>query len=357
MSSTDKTKLNGVAAGAEVNVSPDWNATTGDAVISNKPTLGDSSSKDVGASSGDVAAGDHTHTGYATSGHDHNSTYYQETEFLNASTGATDAGKPVVLDADGQIDTSMINSGDVSFVDLDDLPTTFTPSAHSHDAMSSGNSYATGFVPTGSATHADAFLRKDGTWVVPSGTSSYTADDGIGLTGTTFSVAAGTGLTQDSNGLSLNLQGVAETAVRADEDYIVFLDGGSTGEAKKESIEDLAAAMAGANLTANSGEIAASNSMGKYVRWITWGDTQSSITYDGTGGIATINHGLDTEYVIVSVQDYDGVMMNDQGTEFDKYLLDLDFTAMIRVADADNIELEFDGSIPTGNDFKVTIIG
>ena len=38
MSSTDKTKLNGVAAGAEVNVNADWNATTGDAAILNKPS-------------------------------------------------------------------------------------------------------------------------------------------------------------------------------------------------------------------------------------------------------------------------------------------------------------------------------
>jgi hypothetical protein len=33
-------KLDGIAAGAEVNVPADWNATTGDAAIANKPTLG-----------------------------------------------------------------------------------------------------------------------------------------------------------------------------------------------------------------------------------------------------------------------------------------------------------------------------
>ena len=36
---SDKTKLNGIAAGAEVNVNADWNATKGDAFILNKPTL------------------------------------------------------------------------------------------------------------------------------------------------------------------------------------------------------------------------------------------------------------------------------------------------------------------------------
>ena len=36
---SDKTKLNGIAAGAEVNVNADWNATEGDALILNKPPL------------------------------------------------------------------------------------------------------------------------------------------------------------------------------------------------------------------------------------------------------------------------------------------------------------------------------
>ena len=36
---TEKNKLAGIAAGAEVNVNADWNATTGDALILNKPTI------------------------------------------------------------------------------------------------------------------------------------------------------------------------------------------------------------------------------------------------------------------------------------------------------------------------------
>ena len=39
--------------------------------------------------------------------------YFQESEFLNTSAGAGDAGKPVKLDAAGHIDASMINDGDV----------------------------------------------------------------------------------------------------------------------------------------------------------------------------------------------------------------------------------------------------
>ena len=39
LTSSDKSKLDGIAAGAEVNVNADWNATSGDALILNKPTI------------------------------------------------------------------------------------------------------------------------------------------------------------------------------------------------------------------------------------------------------------------------------------------------------------------------------
>lgn len=45
---TLKNKLNGIAAGAEVNVNADWNASTGDAQILNKPTTVSSFTNDAG---------------------------------------------------------------------------------------------------------------------------------------------------------------------------------------------------------------------------------------------------------------------------------------------------------------------
>ena len=42
----DKTKLDGIATGAEVNVNADWNAISGDALILNKPTLGTAAATD-----------------------------------------------------------------------------------------------------------------------------------------------------------------------------------------------------------------------------------------------------------------------------------------------------------------------
>jgi predicted RNA-binding protein with TRAM domain len=46
-----------------------------------------------------------------------------------------------------------------------------------------------------------------------------------------------------------------EAAAAVANDYIVFLDGGATGETKKESIADLVSSMAGAGLTATSGQL------------------------------------------------------------------------------------------------------
>lgn len=44
-----KTKVDGIAAGAEVNVNADWNAASGDAQILNKPTLGTAAAQNVSA--------------------------------------------------------------------------------------------------------------------------------------------------------------------------------------------------------------------------------------------------------------------------------------------------------------------
>ena len=50
----EKNKLAGISAGAEVNVNADWNATSGDAQILNKPTLATASAKDVGSAIGQL---------------------------------------------------------------------------------------------------------------------------------------------------------------------------------------------------------------------------------------------------------------------------------------------------------------
>jgi tagatose-1,6-bisphosphate aldolase len=47
LTGADKTKLDGIATGAEVNVNADWNAVSGDAQILNKPTLGTAAAADT----------------------------------------------------------------------------------------------------------------------------------------------------------------------------------------------------------------------------------------------------------------------------------------------------------------------
>ena len=51
---------------------------------------------------------------------------------------------------------------------------------------------------------------------------------------------------------------VTEDTVAVATDYMVFLDGGATGNTNKEAIADFVSAIAGANLTATSGVLAAS---------------------------------------------------------------------------------------------------
>ena len=287
---------------------------------------------------------------YSASGHNHDDRYFQESEFLNASAGAGDAGKPVKLDAEGHIDTSMINDGDISFVDLGDIPSTFAPSAHNHAASEI----------TSGTLHTDRYTN-----------TTYTADDGISLAGTAFSVAAGTGLTQNGNGLELNLQGVAEAAVKVDDDYLVFLDGGATGAAKKESFADLATAMAGTGLTASSGELVVSTGttgstvatgdqgfdVHKYTRTITWGtDDSPHVTF--TGDVATVTHGLDTEFITVSVLDVSG-RTTESGA---KGFVDIDSICKITVVDSTKIKISWfpadsGTTSQTGYDFKLTVIG
>jgi len=70
-------------------------------------------------------------------------------------------------------------------------------------ATSSANGSA-GFVPQPLTANDDdlKFLKGDGTWAYPDGTT-YSAGNGISLSGTTFSVAGGEGLTQEASGLKM----------------------------------------------------------------------------------------------------------------------------------------------------------
>ena len=60
--------------------------------------------------------------GAAPAIHDHDDLYYDKTEYINTSSGGADAGKPVILGSDGQLDPSIVGTG-MYFVE------TYTPMA------------------------------------------------------------------------------------------------------------------------------------------------------------------------------------------------------------------------------------
>ncbi len=113
---------------------------------------------------------------------------------------------------------------------------------------------------SGTADHGKMVFDIDGTDIL-------TIDDG-GLdiaSGKTFSIngtdlpttafTAGNLIDFDGTDIDVDLSEAAEEAI-ANGDYIIFLDGGATGAAKKENIADIATLFAGTGLTASSSVIA-----------------------------------------------------------------------------------------------------
>ncbi|MDB9983383.1 hypothetical protein OAD54_01405 [Candidatus Pelagibacter sp.] len=111
---------------------------------------------------------------------------------------------------------------------------------------------------TGNGT-ASQYLRSDGdgsfTWATPTDTNTtYSAGNGISLSSTTFSVAAGTGLTQQTSGLALSHLGI-QSLIDPNDDRIMFWD-------------DSAGAMAwldiGSNLTLSGTTLSSTNTNTTY---------------------------------------------------------------------------------------------
>ena len=96
MSAADKTKLDGIEAGAEVNVQSDWDAVSGDAQILNKPTLGTAAAKGV-------AEGVNTSTNLVQSNH--------VKTYVDNATGAINDKIPTQATSENQLaDKAFVNS-------------------------------------------------------------------------------------------------------------------------------------------------------------------------------------------------------------------------------------------------------
>ena len=101
-------------------------------------------------------------------------------------------------------------------------------------------------------------------------------------------------------------------------------------------------------------------SSNKFTIAITWASAQTGVAYsNGTGtgtpanGVATITHGLNTLYVLVSIIDVAGTSTASGTYGF----VDLDAMALTKSVDDNRISIEWDlTSVPTGDEFLVTIM-
>jgi hypothetical protein len=180
--STEAGKLAGIEPGAEVNVNPDWNATSGDAQILNKPTLGTAAALDVGTTAGTVAAGDdarfHDPVTLAASVADVLGLTGQQ---LTADDPGADrlifwddsAGKLTHLTLGANLSitgTTLDASGGAGATDLSyDAATRVLSSSTGTDAtLPLFTSTEAGLAPS-SGGGTTNFLRADGTWAAPAG--------------------------------------------------------------------------------------------------------------------------------------------------------------------------------------------
>ena len=161
-----RTILN-VADGAEVNVNADWNASSGDAQILNKPTLGTAAA----AATTDFAAASHTHPATAIS-------------------DSTTAGRALLTAADASAQRTSLSLGNSATLDTGTTAGTVAAGNHSHELTSLAATGATnGHVLTANGSGGVTFSAASGG---VSGVDSTTAD--------VFSVS-GSNLVADDGGL------------------------------------------------------------------------------------------------------------------------------------------------------------
>lgn len=186
MSAADKTKLNGIAEGAEVNVQSDWNATSGDAFIKNKPTI-----LTIGTGATNAAAGNHTHN-YASTAVATTTTagLMSKDDKVKLNGIATGANKVTQASATGNTTTVASNSHIHSVTASGTLNST---GSHSHTVTASGTLNS-----TGSHSH---------TLTVTASTQTLTYVSGLGTTPCTSASSHTHSITATASTITNNITG------------------------------------------------------------------------------------------------------------------------------------------------------
>lgn len=128
---------------------------------------------------------------------------YGTTALRNAATNVAWTRGDIALitgDSSAYIYTGTDLSTGAATTDSDWTTLTFTTTTATYAGQTAAGNYTVPVRDTGATT--TKFLREDGDWVVPGGTT-YTAGNGITLSSGAFSVDAHTGITVDSNGVSV----------------------------------------------------------------------------------------------------------------------------------------------------------
>ena len=119
-------------------------------------------------------------------------------------------------------------------------------------------------------------VRVKNAGITPTQLATSVAGDGLtGGAGSALAVGAGSLIDVTATTVDVDLTEAAAATI-ADDDYLIFLDGGATGVESKGSTRDLATLMAGAGLTATNSTLSLTN---------------SSVTVQGDSGSTTLDLG------------------------------------------------------------------
>tara|TARA_R110000765_G_scaffold204038_8_gene309126 strand:- start:1142 stop:2572 length:1431 start_codon:yes stop_codon:yes gene_type:complete len=155
-------------------------------------------------------------------------------------------------------------------------------------AMGSGNDYRLGTVPAGAAVHGSQFLRKNGTWAVPTDNNdntTYTAGTNMSLSGTTFS--ASNDNTTYTAGTNMTLSGTTFSSTDTDTVYTLpEASANSKGGIELISDTDQSVAANALSTTAARSYGLQLNSAGQGIINVPWSNTTytagDNVTLSGT---------------------------------------------------------------------------